>query len=44
VGHARAIELIYAGLEEAITESHLFDLHRTVQSELIMDIHKPYSA
>lgn len=44
MGHARAIELIYAGLEDTVTESHLFDLHQAVQSEFVLDIHKPYGA
>jgi len=44
MGHARAIELVYAGLEEAVTEARLFDLHRAVQSEFVLDIHKPCGA
>ncbi|WP_133512076.1 Fic family protein [Candidatus Thiosymbion oneisti] len=44
MGHAHAIELIYAGLEEAVTESHLCDLHTAVQSEFVLDIHKPCGA
>ncbi len=42
MGHARAIDLIYAGLEEEVTESRLFDLHRAVQSEFVVDIYRPY--
>jgi len=44
VGHARAIALIYQGLGGTVTESHLFDLHRAVQSEAVADIYKPYGA
>jgi Fic family protein len=44
MGHARAIELIYQGLDGAVTESHLFELHRAVQSEIVTDIYKPYGA
>lgn len=44
MGHARAIELIYQGLGGTVTESHLFDLHRAVQSEAVADIYKPYGA
>ncbi len=42
MGHARAIELIYQGLCNTVTESQLFELHRAVQSEAISDIYKPY--
>lgn len=44
MGHARAIDLLSAGLADEVTESHLFDLHRAVQSEFVADIHKPYGA
>lgn len=44
MGHARAIELIYQRLGGAVTESHLFELHRAVQSEAVADIYKPYGA
>ncbi|SEK91307.1 Fic family protein [Ectothiorhodospira marina] len=44
MGHARAIELVYNALGGAVTESHLFDLHRAVQSELVADIYKPCGA
>ncbi len=44
MGHARAIELIYQGLDGTVTESRLFDLHRAVQSEAVTDIYKPYGA
>ena len=41
MGHARAIELIYQGLDGAITASRLFDLHRAVQVAAVTDIDKP---
>ncbi|MCG5499556.1 Fic family protein [Ectothiorhodospira lacustris] len=44
MGHARAIELIYQGLDGTVTESCLFDLHRAVQSEAVADIYKPCGA
>lgn len=44
MGHARAIELVYQGLEEPVTETHLFEFHRAVQSEAVADIYKPYGA
>lgn len=44
MGHARAIALIYQGLDGPITESRLFDLHCAVQSEIVTDIYKPYGA
>ena len=44
-GHANAIELIYAMLEnDLIGEDDLFRLHRTVQTENTMDIHNPVGA
>ena len=44
MGHARAIEQIYQALNGTVTESHLFDMHRAVQSEAVADIYKPYGA
>lgn len=44
VGHARAIELIYAWMAEPVTLGRLFDLHRAVQTTLVTDIYKPYGA
>lgn len=45
VGHARAIELLYAILDtwpaEPITAAQLFELHRAVQTSLVIDIDKP---
>jgi Fic family protein len=44
MGHARAIELIYRWLDTGFTQDQLFDLHRAVQSEVILDIFKPFGA
>ena len=45
VGHARAIELIYAMLDRAaIAERDLFDLHRAVLTESVTDIYSPVGA
>jgi len=44
MGHARAIELIYAWLDEDLTTERLFDLHRAVQTEVTLDILKPFGA
>lgn len=44
MGHARAIELIYRGLEEPLTKARLFEFHRAVQCEAVADIYKPYGA
>lgn len=43
VGHARAIDLIYGLLERSgsIHENDLFDLHRAVQTEIVVDIYRP---
>jgi Fe2+ or Zn2+ uptake regulation protein len=44
IGHARAIELIYALVfsKREIHTQDLFDLHKAVQTEQVMDINKPY--
>lgn len=44
IGHARAIELIYDLLGKTITEQHVFDLHKAVQNDMVIDIYKPYGA
>ncbi len=44
MGHARAIELIYAWLDREVTEAMLFELHKAVQTEIVTDIYKPYGA
>ncbi len=44
IGHAKAIELIYACIGRDITEDDLFVLHKAVQAEVVTDIYKPYGA
>lgn len=44
MGHARAIELIYAWLPEELTTERLFELHRAVQTQATWDILKPFGA
>lgn len=44
IGHAKAIELLYLVLNEPLTESFIFDLHKAVQVEKITDIYKPVGA
>ena len=44
IGHAKAIELLYLVLNEPLTESFVFDLHKAVQAEKISDIYKPIGA
>jgi len=41
IGHAKAIDILYQNLNRPITEQFLFDLHRAVQAEYVMDIYKP---
>ncbi len=46
MGHARAIDLVY-GLVGGVsppTEKNLFDLHKAVQTEQVMDVYKPLGA
>jgi Fic family protein len=44
MGHARAIELVYDGLNEEWTQDRLFDLHRAIQTQVTFDILKPFGA
>jgi len=46
VGHAKAIDLVYDFIrkESRLTEKDLFDLHKAVQTERIMDVYKPVGA
>jgi len=46
VGHARAIDLIYKLIRgrAALTEKDLFDLHKAVQTEQVVDVYKPVGA
>jgi len=44
LGHARAIELLYRCLQESLTESIIFELHKAVQTDQVTDIHKPDGA
>lgn len=46
VGHARAIDLIYELIRSGsdLTEKDLFNLHKAVQTEKIMDVYKPVGA
>lgn len=43
VGHARAIDLVYACLEQGRTfgEADMFALHKAVQTEVVVDVYKP---
>ena len=46
IGHARAIDLVYAFIRSGanLTEKDLFALHKAVQTERIMDVYKPVGA
>jgi len=46
VGHARAIDIVYGFIrrESAFTENDLFDLHKAVQTEQVVDVYKPIGA
>jgi fido (protein-threonine AMPylation protein) len=42
VGHARAIDLIYGMLDKKkLTETDLFDLHKAVLDQVVVDVYKP---
>ena len=46
VGHARAIDLVYDFIRRKsdLTEKDLFDLHKAIQTERIIDAYKPVGA
>ena len=46
VGHAQAIELVYACLEQGrkFAKADLFALHKAVQTEIVVDFYKPVGA
>ena len=46
VGHARAIDLVYDIIKRKsdLTENDLFELHKAIQTERIIDIYKPVGA
>lgn len=46
VGHARAIDLVYDFIRSGVdlNENDLFDLHKAVQTERIIDVYKPAGA
>lgn len=44
IGHARAIELVYASIFKPVTEAFIFELHKSVQTEQVTDIYKPYGS
>ena len=46
VGHARAIDLVYDIIRKGadLTEKDLFDLHKAIQTEQIIDVYKPVGA
>ncbi len=41
VGHAKAIDLIYTMSTEPLTKQQIFDLHKAVQLDVVMDIYAP---
>jgi hypothetical protein len=41
LGHARAIDLLYHCLDEPLSEDVVFDLHKAVQTEHVVDINRP---
>jgi Fic family protein len=44
IGHARAIDLLYLCLQEPLTESIVFALHKAVQTEIVTDVQNPNGA
>jgi Fic family protein len=42
VGHARAIDLVYAMIgKDEIKDTDLFDLHRAIMTQIVIDVYKP---
>lgn len=44
LGHAKAIDVIYALVGATVSEQDIFALHKAVQTEVVSDIYKPYGA
>lgn len=44
VGHAKAIDLIYESLEASLSVDVIFQLHKAIQTEHVIDIYKPNGA
>lgn len=44
IGHARAIEILYRSLTTTTSEQTVFDLHKAVQTDIVIDIYKPNGA
>jgi len=44
VGHAKAIDLLYQSIQEPISKSLIFELHKAVQTDVVRDIYKPIGA
>jgi len=44
IGHARAIDILYRSLTTTTDEQTVFDLHKAVQTDTVVDIYKPNGA
>ena len=44
IGHSRAIDILYHSINQPVNEQLFFKLHKVVQSDIILDIDKPYGA
>ncbi len=44
IGHSHAIDLLYQCLNEPLTKSIIFEIHKAVQTEQVTDIYKPNGA
>lgn len=44
IGHAKAIELLYQCLKKPLSEDIVFSLHKSIQTEQMVDIFKPNGA
>ena len=41
IGHARAIDILYSLLERPLLKEDIFNLHRAIQSEVVVDFMRP---
>ncbi len=44
IGHSRAIDILYRSLSTTINKQTVFDLHKAVQADTVIDIYKPNGA
>lgn len=44
IGHAKAIDLIYQSIQKPLNKALIYQIHKVVQTEVVLDIYKPIGA